>query len=91
MLANYVEWHMRQLLEPILFDDHDKAAADVARISIVAKAKAKTKRDYYGLPVHGFRSRSAMLRPSPTMGERRGAKQCMALPSAPSSLTNAAF
>ena len=27
MLAYYVEWHMRQKLKPILFDDHDKAAA----------------------------------------------------------------
>jgi len=25
MLAYYVEWHMRQALKPILFDDHDKA------------------------------------------------------------------
>ena len=24
MLAYYVEWHMRQLLAPVLFDDHDK-------------------------------------------------------------------
>jgi hypothetical protein len=27
MLAYYVEWHMRQDLKPIIFDDHDKAAA----------------------------------------------------------------
>jgi hypothetical protein len=38
MLAYYVEWHMRQKLKSILFDDHDKAAADAARPS-VAKAK----------------------------------------------------
>jgi hypothetical protein len=38
MLAYYLEWHMRQALKPILFDDHDKAAADAARASIVAKA-----------------------------------------------------
>jgi hypothetical protein len=30
MLAYYVEWHMRQVLTPILFDDHDKAAAEAA-------------------------------------------------------------
>jgi transposase len=63
-LAYYVEWHMRQALKPILFDDHDKAGADTARASIVAKAqrseaahaKAATKRTDDGLPVHSFRS-----------------------------------
>jgi hypothetical protein len=64
MLAYYLEWHMRQALKPILFDDHDKAAAEAARTSIVAKAerskaanrKALTKRTDDGLPVHSFRS-----------------------------------
>ena len=63
-LAYYLEWHMRQALKPILFDDHDKAAAEAARTSIVAKAKrskaadrkALTKRTDDGLPVHSFRS-----------------------------------
>jgi Transposase DDE domain len=64
MLAYYVEWHMRQALKPILFDDHDKAAADATRASIVAKAersaaaerKIATKRTDDGGPVHSFRS-----------------------------------
>ncbi|HVH62239.1 MAG TPA: IS1634 family transposase, partial [Candidatus Dormibacteraeota bacterium] len=64
MLAYYLEWHMRQALKPILFDDHDKQDADAARGSIVAKAerskaanrKAATKRTDDGLPVHSFRS-----------------------------------
>ena len=64
MLAYYVEWHMRQALKPLLFDDHDKAAADAARRSVVAKAKrsqaadrkALTKRTDDGLAVHSFRS-----------------------------------
>jgi len=64
MLAYYLEWHMRQALKPILFDDHDKAAADAARASIVAKAerssaadrKAATKHTADGGPVHSFRS-----------------------------------
>jgi len=64
MLAYYVEWHMRQVLKPILFDDHDSAAAEAARTSIVAKAersnagqrKVATKRTDDGLPVHSFRS-----------------------------------
>jgi transposase len=69
MLAYYVEWHMRQALKPILFDDHDKAAAEAARASIVAKAersnaadrKAASKRTHDGLPVHSFRSLLADL------------------------------
>ena len=69
MLAYYVEWHMRQALKTILFDDHDKAKADAARTSIVAKAKrskaadrkAVTQRTEDGLPVHSFRSLLADL------------------------------
>ena len=64
MLAYYLEWHMRQDLRPIIFEDHDKATARAARPSIVAKAersmaankKAATKRTNDGLPVHSFRS-----------------------------------
>jgi transposase len=69
MLAYYLEWHMRQVLKPILFDDHDSAAAEAARASIVAKAerstagerKVATKRTSDGLPVHSFRSLIADL------------------------------
>jgi len=69
MLAYHLEWHMRRVLKPILFDDHDKAAAEAARTSIVAKAersdtadrKAATKRTHDGLPVHSFRSLLADL------------------------------
>jgi hypothetical protein len=69
MLAYYLEWHMRRALKPILFDDHDKAAADAARASIVAKAersraadrKAATKRTHDGLPVHSLQSLLADL------------------------------
>ncbi|MGH7049339.1 MAG: hypothetical protein ACREE5_01670, partial [Acetobacteraceae bacterium] len=35
MLAYYVEWHMRQKLAPMLFDDADKEAAAAERTSIV--------------------------------------------------------
>jgi transposase len=64
MLTYYLEWHMRQDLRPIIFEDHDKATARAARPSIVAKAerstaaekKAATKRTNDGLPVHSFRS-----------------------------------
>jgi hypothetical protein len=69
MLAYYLEWHMREALKPILFDDHDKAAAEAARTSIVAPAqrspaaarKAATKRTADGQPVHSFRSLLADL------------------------------
>jgi transposase len=64
MLAYYVEWHMRQLLAPILFDDDDKPQAKAARASIVApaqrsdsaKRKAVTKQTADGLKVHSFQS-----------------------------------
>src|SRR5260370_35545638 len=39
MLAYYVEWHMRRLLAPILFDDHDPAHAQAARASFVSPAQ----------------------------------------------------
>ena len=64
MLAYYVEWHMREKLAPLLFEDHDRAAAAAARTSIVqpaprsdaARAKDKTKQTADGLPVHSFRT-----------------------------------
>ena len=64
MLAYYVEWHMRQALAPLLFDDHDPAAAEQTRTSIVAPArrspaalaKAGRKRTDDDLPVHSFRT-----------------------------------
>jgi hypothetical protein len=39
MLAYYLEWHMRQPLAPMLFDDHDRPSAEAERVSPVAKAK----------------------------------------------------
>jgi Transposase DDE domain len=68
MLAYYLEWHMRQPLAPMLFDDHDRAAAEAGRASPVAKAKvskaayrkASTQRtdgtDGEVQPVHSFRT-----------------------------------
>jgi transposase len=69
MLAYYVEWHMRQLLAPILFDDDDKQQAQAARTSIVApatrsssaKLKARTKLTADGLKVHSFQTLLADL------------------------------
>jgi hypothetical protein len=69
MLAYYLEWHMRQALAPMLFDDHDRAAGEALRSSPVAKAepspaakrKAKTKCTDDGQPVHSFRTLLADL------------------------------
>ncbi len=62
MLAYYVEWHMRRALAPLLFEDHDRAAAQ--RTSVVRKAerspaadrKAATKRTEDDFAVQSFRS-----------------------------------
>ncbi len=64
MLAYYVEWHMRQRLKPMLFDDEYLDQANAARASPVlqavrsdhAKAKDSTKRADDGLPLHSFRT-----------------------------------
>jgi transposase len=64
MLAYYVEWHMRQDLAPLLFDDDDKAAAEQERTSIVAPAqrsasaqrKVSSRRTPDDLPVHSFQT-----------------------------------
>ena len=69
MLAYYVEWHMRNKLAPLLFDDHDKAAAEARRESVVkpaqrsaaAERKALTKQTAEGKPVHSFQSLLADL------------------------------
>jgi transposase len=69
MLAYYLEWHMRQKLAPLLFDDTDKEAAEAARESVVAKAqrspaairKQTTGVTPDGLPVHSFRTLLADL------------------------------
>ena len=69
MLAYHLEWHMRRALAPMLFDDHQRDAAEAERLSPVAKAKvspaarrkAAAKKTDDGLPVHSFRSLLADL------------------------------
>jgi hypothetical protein len=39
MLAYHLEWHLRQRLAPMLYDDADRAAAEARRTSVVAKAQ----------------------------------------------------
>jgi Transposase DDE domain len=69
MLAYYLEWHIRQRLAPMLFDDTDKDAAEALRASVVTQAqrspaavtKQTTGLTEDGLPVHSFRSLLADL------------------------------
>jgi transposase len=69
MLAYYVEWHMRQKLAPLLFDDDDKAAARALRHSVVVPAqrsakalkKAQSKRTEDDFPVSSFNGLLANL------------------------------
>ena len=64
MLAYYVEWHMRQRLKPMLFDDEQLDAASATRSSAVAKAarsehakdKDASRCADDGLPLHSFRT-----------------------------------
>jgi hypothetical protein len=64
MLAYDVEWHMRQALAPLLFDDEEHAEAEAQRPSVVAPAqpaaqarrKASRQRTDQGDPVHSFQT-----------------------------------
>jgi transposase len=61
MLAYYVEWHMRQALKPLLFDDEELEAARRTRDPVAraessdsAKAKKESLKTKEGLPAHSF-------------------------------------
>jgi transposase len=62
LLAYYLEWHLREPLAELLFDDHQREQAEAARQSIVspaprsdaAKQKDQTKRTADGRPVQSF-------------------------------------
>src|SRR2546425_5080496 len=64
MLAYHVEWHMRQDLALLLFDDDDRVAAQQLRTSVVAPAQRSTaahqkvhsRRTQDDLPVHSFQT-----------------------------------
>lgn len=70
MLAYYVEWHMRESLAPMLFEEEERELAEALRESVVApaartpqaKRKAASKRSEDGLPVHSFQTLLADLR-----------------------------
>jgi hypothetical protein len=64
MLSYYVEWHLRQALAPLLFQDEDPAAGRARRRSVVAPAqrseaaeqKAQRRQTADGLPTQSFHS-----------------------------------
>ena len=64
MLAYYVEWHMRERLKPMLFDDEYLDQASASRASPVlkavrsehAKAKDATKLAEDGMPLHSLQT-----------------------------------
>ena len=60
MLAYYVEWHLKQCLAPLLFEDEeiDDGSLNVikANRSESAQSKERKKRNQENLPVHSFRT-----------------------------------
>lgn len=64
MLAYYVEWHMRQFLKQVIFDEEDWSSAELKKESVVtsaqksdkALAKAQNKHTSDNLPVHSFQT-----------------------------------
>src|SRR5260370_3227455 len=78
MLACHVEWHMRERLKPMLFDDDDPTGAARERASIVAPAqpspaalrKRASKVSADGGPIHSFHS----LPPDLATGTRTAAR-----------------
>ncbi len=69
MLAYYIEWHMRQALAEMIFDDQEsekvkRASSDVvspAKRSKKALSKARKKKTQDNLPVHSFSTLMADL------------------------------
>jgi len=90
---------MRQALAPILFDDHDRAAAEALRTSPVAKAKpspaAKPKTDKKrtddGQPVHSFHTLLADLATLTRNTVRCGKAAEMVLLARPTEIQERAF
>jgi hypothetical protein len=99
MLAYYLEWHMRRDLAPILFADHDRAAAETQRLSPVAPAqpspaarrKAATKLAKTGEPATSFRSLLRHLACLTRNTVRLGRDHTTTLFSAPTPLQQRAF
>ena len=62
LLAYYLEWHLRQRLAPLLFEEQDRETArrrrnspvEPAQVSDSTQAKAASKQTADGLPVHSL-------------------------------------
>jgi transposase len=101
MLAYHVEWHLREVLAPLLFHDTDLAAAKAERTSPVVatepsetvKAKKATKRSADGLRVMSFPDLLAHLGTlvRNTMRVPARPKHRFTLHSRPTALQQAAF
>ena len=69
MMACYVEWHLRDALKPLLFQDHDRPGAETERSSPVAPAsispaadrKRGRRRNDQNLPISSFSDLMAHL------------------------------
>jgi hypothetical protein len=81
MLAHYRQWHMRQSLAPMLFDEPDPAAREAQRTSPVAKAEpspaAQRRR------VHSFHTPLGDLGPLPRNVVRLGQDRLTAILATP--------
>src|SRR5262245_4116402 len=99
LLAYDLEWHMRRDLAPLLFDDHDRAAAAAQRASPVAPAevspaaprKAGNKLTETGEPATSFRSLLRHLACLTRNTVRLGRGHSTTLFSAPTPLQQRAF
>jgi hypothetical protein len=103
MLAYYVEWHMRQRLAPLLFDEHDAAAAEAQRASPVQKAKPSPPTRHKAaskhtdpaqgepLPVHSFHTLLADLATLTRNVVRLGRDQLTAILATPTKVQRKAF
>jgi hypothetical protein len=103
MLAYYVEWHMRQRLAPLLFDEHDPAAAEAQRTSPVQKAgpspaarhKAASKHTDPAqgepVPVHSFQTLIADLATLTRNVVRLGRDRLTAILATPTKVQRKAF
>ena len=103
MLAYYLEWHMRQCLAPILFDDHDPVGREAQRKSPVAKAKpsdaardkaqSKLTDPAHGarLPVHSLQTLLADLATLTRNNVRIGANKLTILLATPTQVQRRAF
>jgi transposase len=68
LLAYYVEWHLRQVLAPLLFDDETLASDRKQRDSVApaepsaaAKRKKVVRINEDGLPIHSFKTLMAEM------------------------------